>query len=219
MKAILSSATLVALAATTHASILISGVIDGSISRPKGIELYVFNNGSDFSDWTIQVESNGGSSWGQIFAFNDLTSATLDEGFYYVTSTDTDMISQFASATASNTFADSSFNQNGNDAFRLLDGGSNVIDIYGDPADVSRSNDFDAAWAYNDSFAYRKDTDGPSATFDEADWTIPGSDFIDSNGGNNALFPAGSFSAIPETSTAIPLAAFCIAGLLIRRRK
>jgi hypothetical protein len=154
--------------------VLISGIIDGAGSTPKGIEIYVAADGTDLNGWKIQVEANGGTtlSWGDAFNFSDFNSGIFNKGYYYITSTVADMIALLSTATAANTIEDASFNQNGNDAFRIVDAATTIVDIFGDPAQVADSADHAAAWDYEDSYAYRNVTTGPSATFNINDWTI-----------------------------------------------
>lgn len=186
MKRILMGLFAAVAAMGVNAEVILTGIIDGSGSSPKGIEIYVTES-MDLTDYDVQIESNGGSSWSSGYVF----SGTYAAGFYYLTSTDSDMIAQFASATSANTIADSSFNQNGNDAIRILDASDNVVDQIGDPSDVTSG----FAWNYVDSYGYRNDETGPDGGFTIGNWTFPGGDYIDSNGGDDTLAPFGTYSA------------------------
>jgi len=204
-------------AGSANGQLLLTGIVDGASGSPKGIELYVSTQ-TDFSGWAIELESNGGSDWSQIFNFDDLADTTLDSGFYYITSTLSDMTSTYSSATSSNTFSDGSFNQNGNDALRILNSNSDVIDQFGDPADVTGGID-SFAWAYQDSYAYRLNGSSANAgTFSESNWSLPGNNFLDAPENSNADVPFGTYNPIPEPSTIAMLIGGVGALFLLRRR-
>lgn len=197
---------LAAFTGSASASIILTGIIDGNGSTPKGIEVYVDADG-DYTNWTVAVEANANTTPSTAHTF----SGTLTAGFYYITSTDTDMIATFASATASNTFANGSFNQNGDDRFFIFDGSSTLIDQYG----VAAQDGTGESWEYTDSYAYRVDGTGPDGSFVETNWMIPGADFIDDNGGDNTLAPFGTY-VVPEPASAALMGLGALA--MLRRR-
>lgn len=213
MKKILITIAVISATLVAGADIILTGIIDGSDSSPKGIEFYITGS-MDLTGFTVESESNGGDplSWSTAYTF----SGTYSAGFYYLTSTSSDMINTFSSAIADNTIDDGSFVQNGNDAFRILNASSMVIDVFGDPSEVTDSADFSIRWAYNDSFAYRKSGVAASATFSEGSWYLPGSDYIDNNGGNDALAPFGTY-VIPEPATFSMVALSGLFLMIVRR--
>lgn len=213
--------TLAALAITglvasqANASMIFTGIIDGSGSSPKGVEVYVTADG-DYSDWEVRIHSNGNTTTSGTFFVGTETGSlngVLTEGFYYITSTATDMINQFASATSSNTFTDGSFNMNGDDALGIYDASSTLIDELGEIG-VDGSGE---AWEYTNSYGYRVDQTGPDSTFNINNWDFPGDDHIDDNGGDDTLFPAGSYTPIPEPAS-MALLGLGGALMLVRRR-
>jgi hypothetical protein len=205
-----SIGAVVMFAANASASPILTGIVDGPGSTPKGVEVYL--DGS-YDGYKIQIESNGGSDWSDGFTF-DATSYTA--GLYIVTSTsaDTYLTSVYAAA---NILADSSFNQNGNDAIRIVDTGNNVIDQYGDPSQVTGSSDHSAAWDFEDSYAYRLAGTGPDGAFNASNWTFGGNNYYD-NGGSLGDEGLGAYS-VPEPTT-LALAGLGLFGWIgIRRRR
>ena len=185
---------LLAMSFTAKADVLLTGIIDGSSSNPKGIELYVSGT-MDLTGYAIEIEANGGSDWYNGYTF----SGSYSDQYIYITSTIDTMTSLFDTATSANTISNSSFNQNGNDAIRLLDASGNVIDQYGDPADVTTG----FAWNYLDSFAYRLSNTTASGTFVASDWYIAGADLLDS-GNDPALEYFGGYAQIDPPSISVP---------------
>jgi len=208
MKTTALALTTAALLATgASATPILTTIIDGPSSTPKGVEVYL--DGS-YDGYAIEVESNGGSSWNEIFTFDTTVYAA---GLYFITSTDGDtyVTSTYA---GSNIISDTSFNQNGNDALRILDASDAVVDQFGDPSEVAGSSDFTAAWVYNDSWASRVDGTGPDGGFVIGNWTFGGSDAYD-QGGSLGDEGANGF-VVPEPTS---LALLGLGGLLVIRRR
>lgn len=82
---------------------------------------------------------------------------------------------------------------NGNDAFRITDPSDVVIDQFGTPTEVAGSDDFTAAWAYQDSYARRNSTGTANGgSFNVANWTIGAdNEFDDPN--NTCAYIIGAF--------------------------
>ena len=216
--------TALLLAATANAELILTGIVDGTSSTPKGIELYV-NGYMDLTGYTIEIESNGTVSgvptWYTDWTFGaastgstGTTDAIFENQFIYITSTVDDMIATFASATASNTYYGSYFNCNGNDAIAVKDAMGTILDQLGDPADVE-GNTTSAAWCYVDSYAYRVSGTGLDGGFVISNWMIPGNDYLDSSPNGSADTPFGTY-LVPEPTS---LALLGLGGLLLRRKK
>lgn len=148
-------------------SVVITTVVDGTLtdggcnggggsSHPKIVELYVSGT-VDFTGYKFQTESNGAADESAI-SWNtgtDLTSLGVitDSFIYLIGSGDVTFSEMYPSITLP-TGLTSLPNGNGNDAYRVFDG-TNVIDQFGNPLDITSSNDYSAIWAYQDSYAKR----------------------------------------------------------------
>ena len=196
MKRILTGLLAALAAIGTHADVLITGTIDGGSSSPKGIEIYL-SESTDLTGYEIQIDANGGGDWYTGYTF----SGTYDPGFVYVTSTADDMIATFASASAANTIADTSFNQNGDDSVRIVDSNGVTVDQFGDCTDIADNT----GWNYLDSYAYRVSETTPDGTFDTNSWTFGGSNYLDTNPDSDAPFGTYVFdaSAVPMPTVAL----------------
>ena len=206
MKKFFAMMMVMAAAAAANAGVLLTGIIDGQSSNPKGIELYV-DGTMDLTGYTVEIEANGGSDWYEGYTF----SGTYSDQFIYITYNADTMTALFDSATSENTIVDSSFNQNGNDAIRLLDATSTVIDQLGDPSDITTG----FAWNYVDSFAYRVSGTTANGTFTISDWYFGGADLLDS-GNDPATEYFGTYQ-VPEPATISLIGAGVLA--IARRRK
>jgi hypothetical protein len=203
-------------------SIIITKVVDGTLpiegcsgsgaSNPKFVELYISGT-LDLYGYRVQTESNGAANEGAI-AWNDglfLTAlGEVTDSFVYLVNlpqaqegqTQLEEIGVFLEMypeipTDKIIFSTYAPNMNGNDAIRVAqyDGDNlvTVIDQFGNPLDVSGSQDINAAWAYQDSYASRNNGSTANAgNFNSASFTY---------GGNNALdnLPCADF----ETAVAI----------------
>lgn len=169
---------------------------------PKIVELYVSGT-VDFgaNDYRVQTEANGAANEGAISwndglflsSLNEVTDSFIylvnipsdfDTGVPYYENTlpiFTEMYPSFTNVIF-NTYAP---NMNGNDAIRvaLYDSGDNlieVIDQFGNPLDVSGSSDYDAAWAYQDSYVTRNNsTTANGGDFSNDAFTYAGNDALD----------------------------------------
>ncbi len=172
-------------------SVIITAIIDGKApsdgcngssgsSNPKAVELYV-DGTVDFTGYTYEVESNG-SSGGASWNSEDISGLGVrtDEFVYISPGSTQTLFDMYSGATSANTH-DGGSSFNGNDAVRITDG-TNVIDQFGDPADVTGSSDHDNPWAFQDSYATRKDgTTANGGTFNVADFNIFGDNYFDNN--------------------------------------
>ncbi len=220
-KQILCAAAIVAAAgASASANAIITGIMDGDLSggAPKAIELYV-DGTVDFTGWSLDRASNGGS-FGTTSDLSGL--GVVSDSFVYLVGSAGAGVTDFealfgTSGDFANTFAIGVVQGNGNDAFQLLDAGLNVVDGFGDPADVSGSGDYSAPWAYLDSWAYRADFTGPDGGFSLGNWGFGG------NGALDGLDAAQQGAAVPFGTYQVPApgvaGALALGGLAASRRR
>ena len=180
---------------------VITGVIDGPLSggTPKAIELYVFNNINDLSQYGIGSANNGGGSDGQEFTFPAI-SATAGQ-FIYIS---------YDSAQFSNWFGfppdytAGAAQINGDDAVELFYMG-NVIDVFGD-INVDGNGE---PWEYLDGWAYRTSQTGPDGnTYNLGNWTFSGPNSLDGETMNSTAtnpFPLGSYIPVTIGQVAVTL--------------
>jgi len=172
-------------------SLIITGVIDGPLTggKPKAVELYVRNDISDLSIYSLGFANNGGGSAGIEFTFSDISASSGD--FLYVAS-ETAEFTNFFNFTPD--YITSTANINGDDAVELFRNGT-VVDIFGN-INVDGTGQ---PWEYLDGWAYRNDATGgtDTSTFMMSDWHFSGPNALDGDTANFTAdypFPAGSFS-------------------------
>lgn len=188
-------------------NVVITTVVDGTLSAlgceattggsssPKIIELYVSGT-VDFNGYRLQTESNGAAdesaiSWSSGANISSLGSIT-DSFVYlvYAQNAETDIIfNEMYPSITSNLIKSSSMpNGNGNDAYRLVDSNDAVIDQYGNPLDVSGTNDYSAVWAYQDGYGKRNNGIGPNGgNFDPSTFTYGNGAFVAPNNTCDAI--------------------------------
>lgn len=164
-------------------TVLITGIVDGTVandacsgasgSDPRFIEIYV-NGTIDFTDYDLDISVNGGN-----WVSKDISSlSSISNQFVYIvmSSDITAFDSAFPGVTRI-TIANETIN--GNDAVRIEDPNSNVLDVFGDPTQISSSSDYET-WNYQNSYAKRKNGTLPNnGVFIESDFSYPGADSLD----------------------------------------
>lgn len=188
-------------------SIVITKIVDGTLpsdgcsgasgsSNPKIVEMYVSGT-IDLTNYRFQTESNGAVdssaiSWNGGFDMTPFGTQT-NTFLYLVVGAGTPATAQtfsemYPALTGSNVIISTGApNGNGNDAYRIAiydapTAGNliSVVDQFGNPLDIpGGSNDYTAAWAYQDSYASRNNGVGPN-----------GGNFVNSSftyGGNAAF--------------------------------
>ena len=198
-------------------SVVITAILDGKApsdgcsgssgsSNPKALELYVSGT-VDFNGYKYEAEANGPSSSGESWSSEDISSLGIrtDEFVYIAASGATVLYELYSGATAANTYVGgSSFN--GNDALRITDG-TNVLDQFGNPSDVTGSSDHDNSWEYEDSFATRKSgSTANSGAFDVSNWVVPGRNYLDDKTSCGEMLSEvnfGSYSTVASTTPEI----------------
>lgn len=183
---------------------VITGIIDGTLpsdgcngssggSSPKVIEMYV-NGTVNFTGYKMEVESNGAPDVAsEDWYYTDISALGVraDEYVYLVPLGETTFVEMYPGA-SSNYITDGP-SGNGNDAFRITDPADVVVDQFGTPTEVTGSDDFTAAWAYQDSYARRNSSGTANAgVFNVANWTIGAdNEFDDPN--NTCAYITGAF--------------------------
>jgi hypothetical protein len=160
---------------------VITAIVDGTCNggTPKMIEIYAQGT-VDFSQYTIEKQSNGGS-FSSSFDLTPLGTVTDDYVYLYNDGSNSGAFANnFPSAAGKTQLANSFFSGNGDDAFRIVDNSSNVIDIFG----VENEDGSGKPWEYKDSYAKRNSGTTPSAIFNTNDWTFGGPDFLDNKCGS-----------------------------------
>ena len=183
--------------------LVITGIIDGPLpgGLPKGVELYVVNNIADLSVYGIERAGNGGASTGaQTYTFP--ADAATAGNFIYL-GTEAPLFTQYLGFAPTYLVDTGELNNNGDDVVLLYANGV-VSDAIGELG----VDGTDTAWEYLDGWAYRIDGNGPSSTFDVAEWTFSGKNAVDgcdlgddsgTNAGCASVFPVGTYS--PDAST------------------
>lgn len=175
----------------------------GGTSSPKIVELYVSGT-INFTNYRIQTESNGAAdasaiAWNSGLDLSPLGSVS-DSFVYLVGGGATTFTEMYPSITLPpiasagpppvvGLVQGNIPNGNGNDAYRIVitDGATptpaivSVVDQFGNPLDVpGGSSDISAVWAYQDSYASRKNGVGPNGgTFVNDSFTYGGNDAFD----------------------------------------
>jgi len=176
---------------TACADLVITGVIDGTLTggTPKAIELYATADIADLSVYGVSSANNGGGATG-VPEFS-LTGSATEGQFLYVASESIEFNNFFGFAPD---FIDSAANVNGDDAIELFQNGA-VIDVFGD-VDVDGNGQ---PWEYLDGWAYRSSQTGPDGTtFTLASWNFSGPNALDPETSNSTAatpFPLGTYTA------------------------
>ncbi|MEM9019982.1 MAG: lamin tail domain-containing protein [Planctomycetota bacterium] len=211
---------------TAHANLIISEVVDGTLSGglPKYVELT--NTGStsiDLSLYSIGNYNNGGTTLG---GPSTVLSGTLAAGDSYVISYEN------SDSAGDGTFFDVyGFDPdnidlgafiNGDDVVALFLGpatgdGSDatLVDIVG----VIGTDGTGEPWEYDDSYAFRNfNVTSPNSTFTASEWTFAGANALigEDAAGHVAVTDPGTHSFVPEPGS---LALLGLGGLLLARRR
>ncbi len=154
----------------TEPAVVITGILDGTLSSgPRAIELYV-NGTVDLSEYALE-RSLGGQPWSDRISL----SGVYTNAFVYLIGTLNSGLAKFNTVFgmegdfANHALESSLIVCDGNDAFRLLKGETVVDQVYWPTS----------AFGYEDSFLYRRNQTGPDGGWTADNWTIPGNDILD----------------------------------------
>lgn len=201
------------IAGTANADVIITGIVDGSLSggNPKAIELYI-DGTVDFTGFDLFKSSNGGA----FGAAGDMSGlGIISDSFVYLVGNGATGLTNFqtvfgTSGDFANTFSMGNANGNGDDGFQIVDAGSTVLDQVWQ----EDTSDF-----YRDSYLYRMDGTGPEgAVWTPGNWFNLGNDTLDGMNESQieAAVPFGTYVVpSPGVMTLMGLGGLVMAG---RRR-
>ncbi len=163
---------------------VLTAVIDGPCTggTPKMCE--IFAKGTvDFTQFTIQNQTNAGTTWGSNLDLSPL--GTRTNVFVYVLNTGSLVFAtpEFPSVVAANSIEGGVLNLNGDDRIRIINTATTaVIDQFG----VSDVDGTGTSWEWLDTYAKRNNGTGPDGAFVEANWTFAAVDGLDGTGTCNS---------------------------------
>lgn len=223
-------AALLMIAGSAQAGLLISGVMDGTLTggSPKVVELAACGDVPDLSKYAVSIASNGSSTFTTITSDYILPSVSVSDGdFYYAIGNafddmtgDFDTVYPAYSGIRSLNYGS---NSNGDDVIGLFydatgafAGGEVLVDVAGELGVDGTGQ----PWEYLDGWMYRQDGTGPSTTFNASDWYYSGPNAMDgfTEAQIAASFPAQTYTCIPEPATVWLLALAGLALVGLRRR-
>ena len=173
------SFTFVYTAAPAESALTIKGLADLDIpsSAGKFVHLVATGDIADLSVYGLGSANNGGGTDGEEWNFPEGLSATSGDNILLYR----DLSVVDAYMDASNTFdllleapssSSSPVSSNGNDALELFFNGT-VVETFGEITFEGGTSNYDHAWAFNDSWAYKVDGEwtygGPNCSDDEWD--------------------------------------------------
>ncbi|BCY28051.1 hypothetical protein KK2020170_09190 [Flavobacterium okayamense] len=190
---------------------IITGYVDSPCPSVVGrtVEIYVDGTVDFTSDagWNLVRQSNGG---GYTTNISLASLGTVSDAFVYVTNDSATLANEFGiTVTASNTVVSSAINDNGDDAFQIIDGLAAIIDRFGEDG-VDGTG---MAWEHVDTYYYRVDgTPANGGAFNAIQFTFGAQDLLDGTGLCNSgaalstLVPFGTYSTTASTTPTITIA-------------
>lgn len=186
---------------------IITGYFDSPCPSQLGrtVEIYVDGTVDFTSDagWNLVRQSNGGG-----FTTNISLSSlgTVSDAFVYVTNDATTLDTEFGINT--NIVVSAAINDNGDDAFQIVDGLANIIDRFGEDGIDGTGT----AWEHLDTYYYRVDgTPANGGVFNVLDFTYGALNLLDNEGLCNtasalsSLVPFGSYSTTASSTPSISI--------------
>lgn len=174
--------------------VYITGYVDSSCPQAKGRTLEIYVSGTvNLSAWNLKRQSNGNGYTNNI-SINDL--GTLTDEFAYITN-DEDILQQEFEIGDAKVLQTGAINDNGDDAFQIVDQFGNIIDRFGEDG-VQPTNG--SSWYHRKTYYYRKNGESPNqGNFDPDNWIFGAIDLLVGEGNCNngqafgELVPFGSF--------------------------
>jgi hypothetical protein len=183
---------------------VITGYVDSPCPNQLGRTVEIYVDGTiDFTGWNLVRQANGGG-----FTTNIDISALglLTDEFAYITNDAATVSSEFGITT--NVLVSGSITDNGDDAFQLVDGSSNVIDRFGEDGVDGTGT----AWDHLDTYYYRVNgTPANGGSFSATQFTYGAIDLLDGEGLCNtanalsSFVPFGTYSTTASTTPTISI--------------
>lgn len=177
--------------------VYITGYVDASCPQAKGRTVEIYVSGTvNLSAWNLVRQSNGNGYTANI-SISDL--GTLTDEFAYITNDEEILLQEFeiGSAVVLQTGA---INDNGDDAFQLVDQFGNIIDRFGEEGVQPDNN---SPWFHQKTYYYRKNGESPNhGNFDPENWIFGDLNLLTDEGLCNDgqayedLVPFGTFDPI-----------------------
>lgn len=186
--------------------VLITGYMDSSCPQAKGRTLELYVSGTvDFSGWNLVRQSNGN---GYTFNINITGLGTITDNFAYITN-DSDILNQEFDLENAVILQSGSINDNGDDAFQIVDNNGQITDRFGEENVQPVNGD---TWFHQKTFYYRNNGESANyGNFNPDNWTFGEIGLLLGNGlcnGGDAfenLVPFGTFNPLLcEAVTALP---------------
>ena len=181
--------------------VVITGYLDSPCPSQLGRTVEIYIDGTvDLTGWDLVRQSNGGGFITNI----DLSSlGSLTNSFAYITNDVTTLNNEFGISGA-NVLLSSAINDNGNDAFQIVDGTTAVIDRFGDDG----VNGDGTAWEHLDTYYYRVNgVPANGGVFNVLDFTFGAQNLLDNEGlcnSANALSTLVPFGTYTTTASSTP---------------
>lgn len=196
--------------------------------RPRGIELYAFEDIDNLRDYGINVANINDTTPGRDIR---LPAMSLSAGSFFYISREEDLFEEWFGFKPDHTA--NVMNQINGTWGVELPKDDIVIDVFGDVTKKAENSD---AWKFVDSWAYRMDETGPDgSTFNIDNWILPGRNVLDdetSNSSSENPVPIGTYTpeqiardqtggvgVTPEPSTYGIIFSIFAVGLVVWRKR
>ncbi|MQP25223.1 T9SS type A sorting domain-containing protein [Flavobacterium sp. LMO8] len=183
--------------------VIITGYFDSPCPTQLGRTVEIYVDGTvDLTGWNLVRQSNGG---GFITNIDLTTLGSLTNSFAYITNDVATLSAEFGISGA-NVILSAAINDNGDDAFQIIDATTAVIDRFGD-ATVDGTG---TAWEHVDTYYYRvAGVPANGGAFNVVDFTFGAQNLLDNEGLCNTatalstLVPFGTYSTTASSTPTI----------------